>query len=261
MLPNLFGKKPPHPQKKFFPQNRLEALLMQAAKEPGAEPEFLRELMSADLYVLVVPKQNQTGRFTAEPGDTIQIKGITIKDRQVIPVFTSELRLREYIREQEIQAKLNGNALFSMIAQQQDGILLNPASSYGKEFTYEEVVSLADGSIFQPVRHTVEKETQVLLGMPAQTPEKTLNAIRSYLAGRAEVKRAHYAQIHIPASGEPPHLLFAFEVDGDFAPIASELNVIFRSTLAAGESADLVVLGQGGGLDEYFNDQEPFYKK
>ena len=39
MLSKLFGKKEPEPQKKFHPENRLEALLMQAAVKASLPAE------------------------------------------------------------------------------------------------------------------------------------------------------------------------------------------------------------------------------
>lgn len=261
MFSDLFGKKPEPPaKKKFFPQNRLEALLVQAANDPGARPEFYKELLAAELYVLIVPGDRPDGKFVAQPGDHLSIKGVLVEGRKLIPVFTSELRLREYIRSQDHLAKLNGQSLFSMIAAQDNGIVLNPASGYGKEFTREEIVSLVDGSVFQPQRQVISKEAKVLIGMPKEYPEKTVKALSSYFQGRPEVKKAFVAQIHVPDSGEAPHLIFAVQADGDFRPIASDLSVIFRETLGAGQFTDLMQLGQGG-LDDYFKNQEPFFQR
>jgi hypothetical protein len=261
MLSDLFGRKPAPPvQKKFFPQNRLEALLMQAARDPSTRSDFYKELLAADLYVLIVPNERQDGKFVAQPGDRLSIKGITVEGRKLIPVFSSELRLREYIQSQDHLAKLNGQALLSMIQAQDQGIVLNPASSYGKEFTPDEIGALVSGSMFQPQKQVIAHDTQVLLGTPKDHPTKTVEAMTRYFQGRSDVKKAYVAWMDAPGSGEAAHLIFAIQVDGDFAPIASDLGVIFRETLGAGQFADLLQLGQGG-LDEYFKDQQPFYQK
>jgi hypothetical protein len=261
MFKKLFGKKPALiERRKFFPENRLEALLMEAATDPGTRPEFYKELFAADLFVLIAPGARPQGQFVAQPGDTLSIKGINVEGRSLIPVFTSERRLREYIREQENLARLNGQALFSMIAPMKDGVVLNPGADYGKEFTHQEVVSLVDGSAFQPHIYIVTKEQKVLLGMPAEYPTKTVNALLSYFQGRSAVKKAYVAQIHAPDSGEPPHLIFAIQADGDFAPIASDLGIIFRDTLDEGVFADLLQLGQGT-LDDYFEQQQLFFER
>jgi hypothetical protein len=64
----------------------------------------------------------------------------------------------------------------------------------------------------------------------------------------------------MPGSGEPPHLIFSIQVDGDFQPIASDLSVIMQSVLETGQFADLVQFGQGS-LDDFFKSQEPFFKR
>ncbi|HET9910738.1 MAG TPA: enhanced serine sensitivity protein SseB C-terminal domain-containing protein [Anaerolineales bacterium] len=257
----LFGRKaPPPPVRKFFPENRLEALLMQAANDPSTRPEFYKELLVADLFVLIAPGDHPYGNFVAQPGETLSIKGITVEGRKLIPVFTSERRLREYIQAQDSQARLNGRALLSMIATQNDGIVLNPASGYGKEFTSHEVISLVDGSIFQPRQQVLAKETKVLMGMPKEYPTEVVNALVRYFQGSSEVKKAYVAQIHMPDSGEPPHLIFSIQVDGDFRRLASDLGVVFQSILAADQFADLIQFGQGN-LDDFFETQQPFFQR
>lgn len=261
MFAKLFGKKPASiERRKFFPENRLEALLMQAATDAGARPEFYKELFATDLFVLIASSARPHGQFVAQPGDTLSIKGINVEGKSLIPVFTSERRLREYIQKQENLARLNGQALFSMIASMKDGVVLNPGADYGKEFTHQEIVSLVDGSAFQTQPYSITKETQVLLGAPKEYPTKVVNALVSYFQGKSAVKKAYVAQIHTPDSGEPPHLIFAIQTDGDFRPIASELGIIFRDTLDGGVFADLLQLGQGT-LDDYFEQQQPFFEQ
>ena len=261
MLSKLFGKKPqPPPSRKFFPENRLEALLMQAANDPGIRPEFYKELLVADLFVLIASENRPHGKYVAREGEILSIKGITVEGRKLIPVFTAERRLQEYIRAEESLAKLNGKALLSMIAAQNDGIILNPASNYGKEFTPQEVAALVDGTIFQPKQQIITKDTQVLIGMPKDYPDKVVEVLSSYFQGKPEVKKAYVAQIQMPDSDEPAHLLFSIQVDGDFRPIASDLGVIFQETLETGQFADLLQFGQGS-LDDYFESQQPFFKR
>jgi hypothetical protein len=261
MFSKLFGKKPLPPEnRKFFPENRLEALLMQAANDPATRPEFYKELLAADLFVLIIPGNRPHGKYIAESGDTLSIKGIDVQGRKLIPVFTSERRLREYIQAQDNLAVLNGHALLSMIAAQNEAVVLNPASSYGKEFTQNEIASLLDGSIFLPEKRFISKEAKVLIGKPAEYPDKVVDALSSYFQGKPEVQKAYVAQIHVPDSGEPPHLIFAIQTEGDFSATASDLDAIFKDILGTGQFADLLQLGKSS-LDDYFKDQEPFFKR
>lgn len=260
MLSKLFGKKEAEPQKKFHPENRLEALLMQAAVKASLRPEFYKELLTADLYVLILPQENQSGKFIAQPGDTLSIKGNVFNGKQLIPIFSSERRLREYITTQENLAKINGQSLFAMFADQNQGVILNPGSGYGKEFTAQEIAGLADGSIFQTNKQRIEKDTQVMLSMPAERPNELITNLIAYFEREPRVKRAYFAQMHMPDTDEPPHLLFAVDAEGDFEPIASELGIIFREVAGQGQITDLLQLGNGS-LDEYFSSQQPFYQK
>jgi hypothetical protein len=139
-------------------------------------------------------------------------------------------------------------------------MILNPASGFGKEFTNAEVRSLADGSIFQPERKVLTKESQVLLSMPAEYPTKIVEQLVAYFNRAPEVKRAYFAQIHAPETGEDPHLIFVVQADGDFSAIASELNVIFRDTVAQGQIIDLIQFGKTS-LDGYFERQKPFFSR
>ncbi len=261
MFPKLFGKKISPPKNKiFFPENRLEALLMQAANDPGTRPDFYKELLAADLFVLTIPGERQAGRFVAQSGDVLSIKGINFEGRNRIPVFTSERRLREFIQTNDHQAKLKGQALLSMIVARNEEIILNPTLSYGKEFTKEEIVSLVNGTIFQPKQHMVAKETKILIGEPKEYPAHLVNALIAYFQKSPGVKKAYVAQIHDPNSGGAPHLIFAIQVDGDFRPIASDLGLIFQGALETGQFADMIRLGQGG-LDDYFKTQKPFFQR
>lgn len=260
MLSKLFGKKETEPQKRFHPENRLEALLMQAAVKASLRPEFYKELLTAELYVLILPQENQSGKFIAQPGDVLSVKGGVFNGKQLIPIFSSERRLREYITAQENLAKINGQSLFVMFAAQNQGVILNPGSGYGKEFTAQEIAGLADGLIFQTNKYHIEKDTQVLLGTPAETPTELINNLVTYFEREPNVKRAYFALMQMPQTEEPPHFLFSVAVEGDFDSIASELGIIFREVAPQGQLIDLVQFGKGS-LDDYFADQKPFYQK
>ena len=129
MFSKLFGKKPaPSENKKFFPENKIEALLMQAANDPGARPDFYKELLATDLFVLIIPGNRPPGKYVAQSEDTLSMKGMNINGRKLIPVFTSERRLREYVQAQDNLAVLNGHVLFSMVAAENNQVVLSSAS-------------------------------------------------------------------------------------------------------------------------------------
>lgn len=259
MLSKLFGKKPEKNEaKKFYPENRLEALLMQAANDPSARPEFARVLLEFDLFILIDLAGAQYGSFMAKEGDAMRIKGVNIEGQNQIPIFTSERRLREFIQTQESFAKLKGRDLFSMLASGDSSAVLNPSASYGKVFTHEEIHSLANGTYLQPKQQVLQKETKVLIGMPKEYPAKLIEALQKYLRTIPQVKKAYFAQIHMPDSGEPPHLIISVDADGDFHQIATDLNSVILSAVGEGQIVDMIQFGKGT-LDDYFGQQKPFY--
>jgi hypothetical protein len=96
--------------------------------------------------------------------------------------------------------------------------------------------------------------------MPAEYSTRIIEQLVSYFDQCPEVKRAYFAQIHVPETGEPPHLIFAIQADGNFDVIASELNLVFRDIVDKGQIVDLIQIGKSN-LDDYFNKQKPFFKR
>jgi hypothetical protein len=261
MFNKLFGKKPEKPEpKKFFPENRLEALLMNAATDPAARPEFMKALMEFDLFILIDSVGAQYGSFVAKAGDTMRMKGISVDGQYRIPIFTSERRLREFITTQESFAQMKGQDLFGMLASQTTEAVLNPGASYGKLFTHDEVVSLANGTYFGPKQQVLQKETQVLIGMPAEYPARLIESLQRYFRTNPQVRKAYYAQIHMPDSGEPPHLILSVAAEGDFRQVATSLNEVILAAVGNGQIVDMVQFGKGT-LDNYFVGQKPFYER
>ncbi|HEU0297648.1 MAG TPA: enhanced serine sensitivity protein SseB C-terminal domain-containing protein [Anaerolineales bacterium] len=261
MFSKLFGKKPKTTEpKKFYPENRLEALLMQAANDPAARPEFVRTLLEFDLFILIDSAGAQYGSFVAKEGDTMRIKGVTIDGQNRIPIFTSERRLREFIQTQESFARLKGQDLFAMLAAQNSDAILNPGASYGKFFTHQEILSLANGTYFEPGQQVLQNETKVLIGMPKEYPAKLVEVLRKHFRTDPRVKKAYFAQIHMPDSGEPPHLIISIEADGDFQQLATSLNEVVLSSTGGDQIIDMVQFGIGT-LDDFFRQQKPFYEE
>lgn len=261
MFSKLFGKKQEKNEpKKFFPENRLEALLMQAADDPAARPEFIKALLEFDLFILIDPAGAQHGSFTAKEGETMRIKGVTIEGRNQIPIFTSERRLREFIQTEESFAKLNGQSLFTMLSSGESGAVLNPGASYGKLFTHAEILSLENGTYFKPQQNVLQEDTKVLIGMPKEPPIQLIEALQKYFQTNPQVRKAYYAQIHMPASGEPPHLIFSIDAEGDFRQVSAGINEVFMGIVPKDQIIDMVQFGKGS-LDGYFSQQKPFYER
>lgn len=251
----------------FTPQNQLETLLMQASSDPGVRPAFYREFLNSDLLVLGKLENVQTdatGRGVAQAGSTVSIAHWQDKSgNPVVPVFSSLPRLQEAIKQHENYVQFNGKALLEMIGSSIP-VILNPASSYGKEFLSQELASLIDGTIFrQPESFVVPEDRQVLLGQPANYPHAFVDALRSLFAHHPEVESAYLAWMHDPASDTPPHTVVGIKSSGSIEAILPDVGLVSESTLGPGEFADFVQVREGDtGLSRYMVEStEPFYKR
>jgi hypothetical protein len=240
-------------------ENQLEQLLAAAVQDPGRRPDFYRALLESDLYVLGTTHRDE-GEFTAGEDTRMEVHVLEVDGRPVIPIFSSVTRIQEFIDREETYLRMNGRALLSTVAGSGTGLVLNPGSAYGKEFTPAEIVALVDGSIFrQGQAWTAEGGEQVLLSQPAEYPHELVRALQSFFADRPVVRAAYLAQMHMPSSGDPPHVVIGVVAGGDLSSIAGEVGLIAREVLGEGEFVDLIPIGQGP-ISEYMIAQtEPFY--
>ncbi len=87
-----------------------------------------------------------------------------------------------------------------------------------------------------------------------------IEALQRYFRTNPQVEKAYYAQIHMPDSGEPPHLILSVDVDGDYRQVATNINEVILGAVGNGQIVDMIQFGKGT-LDSYFVQQQPFYKK
>src|SRR2546428_7925667 len=89
----LFGKRT-----SSKPVNRLEELLLAAANDVSMRPQFYRELLNFDLYVLgeaVGPSRDLGGGRRGSLGPGLQGRGENVRGRMLIALFSSRERTRE----------------------------------------------------------------------------------------------------------------------------------------------------------------------
>ena len=141
--------------------------------------------------------------------------------------------------------------------------LLNPYSDYGKELIPDEIEKMLSGDIFSPSRTiTVEKKTEVQIGQPAKYPAEIVNALKQLFSNRPQIKTGYLGWIYDPASGQPPHYIFALDGDGDINNVTNEAGFTARQFLGQDEFVDFIKIDSNGGISDYFLKQtEPFYKR
>jgi hypothetical protein len=247
----------------FEPQNALEASLMKAAGDPAHRPQFCRDLLESQIYLIQpIPAESESDpdRVRVSQGESIQI-GLMEKDgRPYLPIFTSLPRLQAMLSEPAGYIALSAKVFLEMTAGAD--LMLNPGSDYGKEITAAEAASLLDGSIWQPTESFVaRKETSVMLGQPARYPDALAEALTRFFRTRPQVQRAWLAHYFNPEQDERPHTLIGIDFTGDPDALMAEAGVVASGVTVPDPPVDFTRFVDDGGLGQYFKDTEPFYQK
>ncbi|MEO5893076.1 MAG: enhanced serine sensitivity protein SseB C-terminal domain-containing protein [Ferruginibacter sp.] len=258
---DVFKKKniQPPPAK----ENILEEYLRRAATEPASRPEFYKKLLSENVIVLT-DKTGPSGK-----GEHILQENTSVNIRKLpndqIPVFTSTPKIfdKGIIKEEVSYMAMTGEALFNLAIGAT--FILNPYSDYGKLLLPDEVESLLNGTILSNNYHKeiiVEKDTPVQVGQPSKYPVEIVKSLKALFADRPVVKAAYLGWIFDPVSGEPPHLIFALDIEGDRQPVTNEAGFTARQLSQPGEIIDIIQIDQDSGMSSYFlNQTTPFYTR
>src|SRR4051794_29486133 len=193
----------------FEPQNDLERSLMRASSDPAHRPQFYRDFAASQVFVIDDGgPATREGETTLQEGRTLRLRTIELEGKLYLPVFSSLPRLQAVLQEQASYIALNALE-FLKITRGAD-LILNPRSDYGKAFTAAEVESILDGSIGRPDEtYVAEKDTQVLIGQPANYPTELVAALERLFATRAAAPPASLAHFHDAARGQKPPSLGA----------------------------------------------------
>ncbi|MDR0480450.1 MAG: enhanced serine sensitivity protein SseB C-terminal domain-containing protein [Gallionellaceae bacterium] len=245
------------------PDNELERKLMLAAGNPASRPEFYQALMESTIFIIGSTSSGGEGATTIPAGATLSIANWEKKDgTPIIPFFTSLDALQRALREEADYVALPARSFFEMTQGAQ--LVLNPSSSYGKEFTPDEVRALLEtgmNHVSQP--RVVQEETRVLLGQPAQYPAEMIAALTELLAKHAAVKAAYLCLMQDPTTGEKPALVIGFDGEGDMTEALKQAGSVAADTAPKGEIVDFVLLRKDdSSISEYmFESVQPFYER
>ncbi|MBI3160616.1 MAG: enhanced serine sensitivity protein SseB C-terminal domain-containing protein [Chloroflexi bacterium] len=235
----------------------LESLLDRAAQDPGQRPAFYLGLLEAQIFALGNAARDAQGNVSA-----LNLQHWGKPDGSaILPFFTSLMRLRQAISEEQSYVELPARAFLE--ATRGESLILNPNTESGKEFTPAEITALLDGTLFQQ-GHTrvIEEERQVLLGQPANYPAALVEALNSLFETLPEVKAAWLTYMNDPQDEAGPHLVFGLEVAGGEAAYRNAAGQAGRvaNDVLPGEIVDFTPIGEGG-MTDYFREQvKPFYQ-
>ncbi len=244
----------------FEPVNDLEKSLMNAATNPASRPQFTRDILESDIFVINHPDDKlNIQHHVLQAGTKLNIQSFERAGQAWLPIFTSLQRLQEYIRSEANYLQLRGRDFFEITRGAY--VMLNPSFPYGKEFFPQEIEQMLDGSIFQPVKtYTAQKDTQVLIGQPAVYPKELVKTLSAYFAKNPLVNKAYLALMSNPEE-EKPHLLIAIDGKGDWPKIVGEAGMIASETIGKGEVIDFMRLNNSSISKTVTRQSKPFYEK
>jgi hypothetical protein len=190
----------------FIPENELERVLIQAAHDPAAAPDFYRQLLDSDLLVLgsIAGQEDQNEHFALEPGDQINLVPGEKNGVRYLPVFSSQTRMQEYARDESKYLRVNGRALLDLT--RGAPVTLNPASEYGKELSASQVQQLLDGPRITP--RIIESEIE--------PPEQLMQVLSEFFATRPDVQTAWMTMVAPSGRLDEARPLLGIESDGDW---------------------------------------------
>jgi len=257
---DIFKKKTnQQKQDDFSNENIIEKSLRKASTEPAYRAEFYKSLLAEKLFVLTDKTQLPEGVQILQENTDVNIA--TLPDGK-IPVFTSTSKIfdKGIIKEEVPFLEMKGEDLFILATGAT--FILNPYSDYGKELLPNEIESLLKGTILTDNHKqiTVQQDTQVQIGQPANYPTEIVNSLKALFADRPSVKAAYLGWIYNPSAGEPPHLIFALDIEGDKQSITNEAGYTAQQLSNPNDIIDFIQIDNKGGLCDYFTKQtKPFY--
>jgi hypothetical protein len=211
----------------FISENELEKALVSAVKSPATAPNFYRLLLEEDLFVMGTAqgKEDAIETFTLKSGGKLNLVTGLKNGGTFLPVFSSMLRMQEYVKQETKFLRIKGRALLEMT--HGAPVTLNPASEYGKELTAREVVMLLDGTsgrTHQPYPITGEVEY----------PTGLVDALSKVFAGVAEISAAWMIQATFAKQPQTPRPLVGVEFEpadaGDWPSLMEAVQAALKKS-------------------------------
>lgn len=250
----------------------LESFFVKAVHEPAYRPEFLEQLMSANVYCVgssaEVNAQDGVSTHLLESGASLQLKSWEDETYDcVIPFFTSLEKMRLAMDQEEPFICLPTKALFEMTLGAR--LVLNPQSPDAtKDFIPDEIQYLLQGEFSTPVEnYEVEEDTQVLIGQPNEYPQFMIEQLIILFGSQPSVKAAYLAQIFNQARDTQPTLLIGLDLEEGLSEkfiqeLHSKIGRVTYDSLPEKQAVDLIHLQQDsseGVVDYLVNETKAFY--
>jgi len=204
----------------LLPANDLEKALHKAAADNTEAPAFYEELMDSKVFILGKPEETaDLGKFTLEEEQALIIQHWEREaDKSpVVPFFTSLQMLQHAIKDDEPYLELPTVSLFQLTMGAP--LVLNPNSEFGMEFEPEDVAILLDTDLMANNEHTLDEETEVLLGIPSEVPSAFNALLSDFFSKHTQIEAAYLGTIQIPEDDDIEHLMVGLQGKGDLGKI------------------------------------------
>ena len=238
----------------FISENELEIALVKAAKNPVSGPDFYRRLLETDLLVMGAAEGQEyaTEKFRVAPGGKVNLVTGLRNGRTFLPVFSSLLRMQEYVNKQTKYLSINGRALLDLT--RGAPVILNPASEYGKEFTPQEIAHLLNPSALSGGPRTIIGE--------AEYPVQLVESLTEVFAARPDIEAAWMIQVTF-AGRDAPHPLVGVETTGDWQCLLLAVQEAAQKSVPADMVFDVQRIDRANpaGMTEALLQVPPFYQR
>lgn len=235
----------------FISENKLEEALVKAVKQPTTAGDFWRLLLESDLLVLGSAEGHEADDkpFSLQPGGKFNLVTGVRDGKTFLPVFSSLVRMQEFVRQESRYLSINGRALLDMT--RGAPVILNPASEFGRELTAEQVAHLLGDAQPRPAR--------TMIGT-AELPADLVALLTPIFARHPEVTTAWMIQATFP--GRPPNPVVGIETSGDMKALAAEIgDAAAEASLGTIFDLQQIVRSNPQGLAQALLQAPPFYQR
>ncbi len=253
--------------------NPLERALSRASREPALLPEFYRQLLRSEIYLLGSRSDEEVdgGRQALT-----LIQWETEGGERIIPVFTSLEALRRSV-DVEDDVLCMGVSQFLTLGTSLP-LVLDPMSDHHAVLSADDVRALAEGHL-PGVRGLIiqqgplERDSE--LRTPEPQPAQLIDHLTTFLAGRLEVEAAWLgafvsdetsAAEHSEAQAERkrPRFLIGLEVPAEvFEEVVEDVVCVIAqsATVDDVDTVDVIAMDSAQLADRLRTSAEPFYRR
>lgn len=222
---------------------------------------FVQELKNAHFLTPViispVPVADETGKAVLKTDTTISPLSLENANGDIfLIVFTDWESLRKWRNiedEQTLVTSYEDICQMTNASEKYRGFAINPMSE--NIVITKELIEQYNNPTVQP--YTVEKDTKVSIGVPANYPEEMVGAVSAYMKKQKHIKSAYLV---LMMKDNEQSFLMIVDFQGDRQTTFGEIASVAVPLLRQGELLDMVPLESEIGAD-VANEYKPFYQK